>query len=167
MKALVTGGAGFIGSHLVDRLLKDGHEVLVVDHFSKGKLENLPKNHRLEAWQTDILEDIDYLFDGVDVVFHLAALTRPRESMKNPKETFKVNVEGTRKVLDACRDNNVKKVIFMSSAATYGTKTRFPTNENDEQNPESPYAESKVQGEELCRMYEKAHGLKNKHYPTI
>jgi len=160
MKYLVTGGAGFIGSHLVDRLLKDGHEVVVIDDLSTGKLENLAEHPRLKVHQVSILDDIRDLFKYVDVVFHLAALTRPRESIKNPEKTYDVNVWGTIKVLNFCEKNEIERIVFVSSATTYGFQDKFPTNEKAIQHPVSPYAESKYFGEDLCKFYKKMWGMK-------
>ena len=147
MKYLITGGAGFIGGHLVKRLIRGGDTIEIVDDMSVGKFLGIaPKN---------ILDDIGATFREVDVVFHLAAFTRPRESVKNPKKTFEVNVEGTRNVLDYCLEHEVKRVVFTSSAAVYGSQSKYPTREDADLNPESPYAVSKCRGEELCREYGK------------
>lgn len=169
MKYLVTGGAGFIGSHLVDRLLKDnndvtvidGHntEVTVIDNFTHGKFKNLPKNDsRLRVFDTDILSDIGHLFEGVDVVFHLAALTRPQWSILHASETDLVNVQGTVKILEHCRDNKVKRVVFMSSSNLYG-EAEYPTSETTKPNPMNPYALQKLIGEQYCQLFEKLYQL--------
>ena len=117
MNYLITGGSGFIGSHLTERLLKefdsrvtviDGHadHITIIDNFSEGKYANLPKDPRLSVYEIDILNDeSEKLYKGIDVVFHLAALTRPQWSIVYPEETTHVNVEGTVKVLNHCRDN--------------------------------------------------------------
>lgn len=153
MKYLVTGGAGFIGSHLVDRLVKDGHEVNVIDDLSMGKLTNLPMDvippvTFYEGSVLDNSEEIESMFEGVDVVFHLAALTRPRESFKNPKETYDVNVKGTINVLMLAERAKVKRFVFVSSATVYG-KHKLPMKESDlDLTPLSPYGESKFIAED-------------------
>lgn len=139
-KILVTGGAGFIGSHLVKKLLSEGNEVTVVD--VKVGLDILDEN-------------TDHLFKGIDTVFHLAALTRPRESFVNPIETTRVNVEGTLRVLMNCQKNGVKKFIFVSSASVYGHHETYPLIETAILNSESPYALTKLVGEQFCELYQK------------
>jgi|SRR3990167_2218124 len=169
MNILVTGGAGFIGSHLVDRLLADdnkvtvidGHsnKIIVIDDFSHGKYANLPVDSRLIVYNADILGDIGHLFKGIDIVFHLAALTRPQWSIPHVAETDRVNVHGTVKVLEHCRDNKVKRIIFMSSSNLYGEQNFYPTWENAEPNPMNPYALQKLIGEQYCKLFEKLYGL--------
>jgi len=160
MRAIVTGGAGFIGSHLVDRLLEYNHKVIVVDDLSEGNLENLPiKNPHLEFHKVSILDNIDLLFKKVDVVFHLAALTRPQQSIEEPKKFNRVNIEGTLNVLIHSKDYNVKRVVFMSSSSLYGTQKFFPTTEDDNPSPLSPYALHKLMGEQYCKLFEVVYGL--------
>lgn len=169
MNYLVTGGAGFIGSHLVDRLLKDGNlvtvvdgenkKIVVVDDFSEGKYSNLPKDPRLTVYDASILGNIGRLFDGVDVVFHLAALTRPQWSIKHPFETNQVNVDGTIKVLEHCRDHKVKRIVFMSTSNLYGDQPVYPTPEDAHPNPMNAYALSKWIGEEYCRLFQRLYKL--------
>jgi len=161
MRYLVTGGAGFIGSHLVDRLLKDSdNHVIVLDDFSEGKWENLPsiKTKNMVVFGGSILDDNSFIYEKIDTVFHLAALTRPRESMFKPEEFTRINVDGTVRVLKNCRDNNVKRVVFMSSAATYG-HLPLPLYEGMIQDPASPYALTKVVGESYCKLFQKLYGL--------
>jgi len=171
MKYLCTGGAGFIGSHLVEHLLRefdahvtvlDGHsdKVIVVDDFSMGKYANLPRDPRLEVYDISIMGDIDHFFKDIDIVFHLAALTRPQWSIQYPADTNEINVTGTLKVLEHCRDNKVKKVVFISSSSIYGEQEKYPSKEDDLPNPMSPYALSKYIGEEYCVLFEKLYGLK-------
>lgn len=160
MKILISGHAGFIGSHLVDRLLKDGHQIIGIDNFSMGKLENLPKNKNLITVDADILDDIGNFFDDIDIVFHLAALTRPRESFTNPIETNTVNVEGTLKMLLRAKEHNVKKFVFVSSASAYGYQERYPFYEKSIMNPASPYASTKLIGEVYCKMFQKITDMK-------
>ncbi len=168
---LVTGGSGFIGSHLVDRLLAednkvtviDGHSlrVTVIDNFSHGKYKNLPGHDpRLRVIDADILgRDISNLFREVDVVFHLAALTRPQWSILHPFETNQVNVDGTIRVLEHARDHKVKRVVFMSSSNLYGETDQYPTTEDAKPNPMNAYALSKQIGEQYCELFEKLYGL--------
>ena len=162
MKILVTGGAGFIGSHLVDRLLKEGAKVLVLDDFSMGKHENLPKdNSNLVIFGGSVLdENVGFLFQGVNTVFHLAALTRPRESLIKPFETNKVNVEGTLKTLMYAKENEVKKFIFVSSASAYGYQKLYPFDERYPLNPASPYALTKSIGEQYCELFRNLYKMK-------
>jgi nucleoside-diphosphate-sugar epimerase len=157
MKYLITGGAGFIGSHLTERLLKD--KSTVIDDLSVGKRDNLPKDSRVRLHEVSILDDIGRLFKGVDVVFHLAALTRPQWSILHPEETDTVNVHGTLKVLEHCRDNKVKRVVFISSSSIYGQTDIVPTPEDTKPNPMSPYALSKLIGEQYCELFGKLYGL--------
>ncbi len=175
MKYMVLGGAGFIGSHLVDALLKefdshvtviDGHSnhITVIDDFSEGKYANLPHDPaRLSVYDVSILKDVEHLFDGIDIVFHLAALTRPQWSIVYPEETNEVNVTGTLKVLQHSRDYGVKKFIFVSSSSLYGDQERFPTNEKDIPNPMCPYALTKLIGEQYCKLFEKLYGLQSNY----
>lgn len=169
MNILITGGAGFIGSHLVDRLLQEdnlitvidgeSNTITVVDDFSEGKYANLPKDPRLTVYDANILGKIGHLFEGVDIVFHMAALTRPQWSILYPSETDTVNVHGTLKVLEHCRDNKVKRVVFMSSSSMYGEVDVYPTPEDVTPYPMCPYALSKQLGEEYCQLFERIYGL--------
>jgi len=169
MNILITGGAGFLGSHLVDRLLAednnvtviDGHStnITVIDDFSHGKYVNLHNDPRLKVYNISILEDISYLFEGIDTVFHLAALTRPQWSIDHPEEVTKVNVGGTLKVLEHSRDNKVKRVVFVSSSDIYGDQEIYPTPEDVLPNPMNMYALSKWVGELYCELFNKLYGL--------
>lgn len=159
MKCLVTGGAGFIGSHLVDRLLKVGHEVTVIDNFCKGKRENLPIHPNLKVCHADIFDVITQEFSGMDIVFHLAALTRPQESIENPQDTSNVNIMGTLKVFTHCAKYNIPKVIFMSTTGLYGTQELIPTPETASPHPMSPYALTKLVGEEYGKLFARLHQL--------
>lgn len=152
---LVTGGNGFIGSHLVDRLLADGNQVIVIG----GKTDNLTPRVPLTIYKESILGDIGHLFEGIDVVFHLAALTRPQWSIKYPVETDKVNVNGTVKVLQHCVDNKVKRIVFASTSNLYGDQDLYPTPENVEPHPMNAYALSKWIGEQYCKLFETVYGL--------
>jgi len=161
MKYLLTGGCGFIGSHLVERLLKEDCEIIIiVDDLSEGKLENLPKDPRIKFYKGSILNNnIGRLFHGIDVVFHLAALTRPQWSIIHPEKTCRTNVEGTVRVFNHCIKHKVKRVVFVSSASAYGFQDTFPTPETAHMNPASPYALNKIEGEMYSNLYEKLNGL--------
>jgi len=154
MKVIVTGGAGFIGSHLVDRLLVDGHEVTVLDNFSTGRPENLKHQEnekRLRLIEVDIQnrEAIQEYFKDVDWVFHLAALADIVPSIEKPEEYFRSNVDGTFAILEAVRQSGVKKFLYTASSSCYGIPDIYPTPETAEIRPQYPYALSKNLGEQL------------------
>lgn len=159
---LVTGGAGFIGSHIAKELVRQGQQVTVLDNLSGGKLENLELvKDRITFIEGDIC-DFSALLKaciGVDYVLHLAALISVAESMAKPQETAKVNVQGTVNVLEAAKQCGVKRVVFSSSAAVYGTRPELPYKEDTPIDCQSPYAWSKQVGAELCQLYTKAYGL--------
>ncbi len=159
MRCLVTGGAGFIGSHLVDELIKRGNKVIVIDNLSNGKKENL--NPKAKFYKKDIrnLESVAPHFKGVDFVFHLAALPRVQFSIEHPIEANDNNINGTLNVLEAAKRARVKRVIFSSSSSIYGDQPKFPYKENMPPNPMSPYALHKYVGELYCKMYSFLHGL--------
>ncbi len=159
---LVTGGAGFIGSHLVKELVRQGQQVVVLDNLSGGKLENLaPIKEKIKFIQGDIcnFETVKDACRHMHYVLHLAALISVAESMAKPQETSQINVQGTVNVLEAARQCGVKRVVFSSSAAVYGTRPELPYNENTPIDCQSPYAWSKQAGAELCQLYTKAYGL--------
>jgi UDP-glucose 4-epimerase len=151
---LCLGGAGFIGSHLVRKLLDRGDTVTVIDNMSVGKASNLPNHKNLRVQVADILDNIGSYYKGVDVVFHLAAQTRPQASILEPIETNIVNVNGTLKTLLHCRDNRVKRIVFTSTTGIYGDQEQLPTPETALPNPMSPYALSKLIGEQYCQLFE-------------
>ncbi len=163
-KALVTGGAGFIGSHLVERLVADGLDVTVLDNFSTGRTENLAglsANRRLHFVRGDI-RDKDTTYDAikdVKAIFHLAAVTSVPFSVEHPKETFEVNVDGTLSLLEACLRAGVERFVYVSSCAVYGEPKYLPIDEDCPLSPVSPYAESKLKAEELCRSFCENYGL--------
>jgi UDP-glucose 4-epimerase len=160
MRCLVTGGAGFIGSNLVDRLIDDGHDVVIVDNLSTGKVENI--NKKAKFHNIDISKDnFHSIFEGVDVVFHLAALARVQPSIDEPLEYHKVNVDGTHNLLVAARDAGVKRFVFSSSSSVYGDveEKDLPTSEDAELNPMSPYALHKLIGEQYCKLFSELYGL--------
>jgi nucleoside-diphosphate-sugar epimerase len=162
VKTLVTGGAGFIGSHIVDALLKQGAAVRVLDDFSGGKRENLAGlKGDLEVLEGD-LRDVDRLAEavrGVDVVYHEAAFVSVPQSMDDPQECFDINVTGTSALLDVARRSGVRRVIFASSAAVYGDSTALPLTEEVPLRVLSPYAASKRVDEIYGQLYTDTLGL--------
>lgn len=165
MKYVVTGGAGFIGSHLVEHLVNNGHDVIVIDDLSTGKRENirhLLHNSRLSFVQGSITSsDFSREFiPDADGIFHLAALTSVPRSLQDPVTTNEVNVKGTLNVLVAARDHGVKKVVYASSSSVYGDTAALPRKETMPPNPKSPYAVSKLAGEYYCQVFSELYGLK-------
>jgi len=154
-KALVTGGAGFIGSHISEALVAKGYEVAVLDDLSSGKKENLSSIiDKIEFIEGSITEKelVQKAVSGADYVFHEAALVSVVESVSNPEKTHQINVEGTKNVLEASLDAKVKRVMFASSAAIYGDADP-PITEEFAMKPMSPYGESKVAGEKLMKEF--------------
>ena len=153
MKILITGGMGFIGLHLVDYLLKKGNKIIVLDNFSNSNKNLIKKiqNKNLRIIEGDIrkIDDIVNSMKNQEIVIHLAAKISVNESIENPNETFDVNVNGTKNVLKACKQNNIKKLIVASSAAVYGEgDKKIKIKEEKKKNPISPYGESKMKMEE-------------------
>lgn len=164
MKSIVTGGCGFIGSHIVDRLLAEGHEVVVIDNCSTGRRENLAHqegNKRLSIVEADICdyEKIAPLFMGTDWVFHMAALADIVPSIQRPEDYFHSNVDGTFSVLQAAKEANVKRFMYTASSSCYGIPDKFPTDEQAEIRPEYPYALTKRLGEELALHWAQVYKL--------
>ena len=160
MKALVTGGAGFIGSHIVDALIDRGDEVICIDDCSSPQNADFYWNPRAKNYIADIrAEDVAGLYDGVDVVFHLAARSRIQPTISNPSESFSVNVLGTQKVLENARLAGVKRVVYSASSSYYGQKNRVPFVESMNPGCATPYSLSKWQGEELCDLYTRLYSL--------
>lgn len=153
MKVLVTGGAGFIGSHVAEEFSKE-FEVVVLDNLRTGKRENLKgiKCQFVKGSITD-LKTLREVLKGVDFVVHLAALVSVEESMKNPEETFQINLFGTLKLFEESAKAGVKRVVFASSAAVYGDLPGLPKKEEDLPAPKSPYAITKLDGEHLGRIF--------------
>lgn len=159
---LITGGAGFIGSHLAQALVAQGQQVTIVDNLTSGNLHNLePFRDKISFIQADIcdLSALVKAFATVDYVLHHAAFISVAESMAKPQETARINVLGTQTVLEAARQCGVKRVVFASSAAVYGTLPGFPYKEISPTDYQSPYAWSKQAGTELCQLYTKSFGL--------
>ena len=160
LKCLVTGGAGFIGSNLVDKLIEEGHPVVIVDNMSTGKDENV--NPKAEFWKLDIAdvdEDWEEIFNGVKVVFHTAAKARVQPSINNPVEFDRTNVGGTINMLDCSRKYGVERFVYSSSSSIYGNVEIVPTKEETEPNPMSPYGLQKLIGEQYCRLFSDLYGL--------
>lgn len=164
MKAVITGGAGFIGSHLTDLLLKNKISVTVIDNLYSGSLKNLTKakTHKNFSFingditQYDAIEEI---FEGADWVFHLAGLADIVPSIKNPTNYFDVNVKGTLNVLECSVKHNVKKFIYAASSSSYGIPANYPTPESSKINPQYPYALTKFMGEELVMHWNQIYNL--------
>ena len=162
MRTLVTGGAGFIGSHLVEELLRSGHRVRVLDNFSSGRRENLEalpgKPEILEGDLRDA-ELVKTAVREVEVIFHLAAFISVSNSITDPETCFSINVAGTVNLLEAARQSGTRKVVVSSSAAVYGNTTVFPTSEETPLQPLSPYAVSKQVNELYAGLYTRTLGL--------
>lgn len=163
-KVLVTGGAGFIGSNLTEVLLKKGHSVKVLDNFSTGKRENLIFGEtcpHLEIIEGDIrdLTICQRVMEGIEYVFHQAALPSVQRSVEDPSTSNAVNVEGTLNILLAAKDTGVKRLIYASSSSIYGDTPTLPKMEEMPPNPLSPYALQKYIGEQYCRLFFQLYGL--------
>lgn len=156
--SLVTGGAGFIGSHLVDRLLKEDQEVIVIDNLSTGKKENLSPKANLFNRDIRDLKEIRPLFEKVDFVFHLAALPRVAISIERPIETNDINIKGTLNVLVAAKTAKVKKLVYASSTSVYGNQ-KIPLKETMAPQPLSPYGIQKYVGELYSQVFSQIFGL--------
>jgi UDP-glucose 4-epimerase len=158
MKAVVTGGAGFIGSHLVDELVKDGHEMLVIDDLSSSKAANVNQKARLV--RKDIRSDLSKEFEGADTVFHLAADPDVRASAITPRKSFDLNAGGTFSVLESCRKADVPRIVFASTSTVYGETEIIPTPETHPCAPISNYGASKLAGEGYMGSYSASYGMK-------
>jgi nucleoside-diphosphate-sugar epimerase len=159
---LITGGAGFIGSHIVDEVLRRGDDVRVVDNLSTGQEVNLAEvRERIKFYQLDIrdLEAMRPCFEGVDYVIHLAALASIPRSIADPITSNAVNVDGTLNVLVAARDAKAKRVVFAASSSAYGDNPVLPRVETHEPRPLSPYALMKLTGEYYCKVFTNIYGL--------
>jgi UDP-glucose 4-epimerase len=162
MKYLITGGAGFIGSNIVEELLRRGESVRVLDNFSTGKRENIAKIlGNIELIEGDIrsYHVVREAVDGVDVILHQAALPSVPRSIKDPITSNEVNVTGTLNILTSAKDAKVRRVVFASSSSIYGDTPELPKHEKMIPNPLSPYAVSKLTGEKYCNVFAKAYGL--------
>jgi nucleoside-diphosphate-sugar epimerase len=163
---LVTGGAGFIGSHIVEALVERGNRVRILDNFSTGKEENLGNitqqhNNPIEIIKGDLRNEdvVKEAIEGIDYVFHLAALPSVSRSVEDPVGCSEINIIGTLNVLNASKNSNVKRVVYSSSSSAYGDSPELPKKETMEANPLSPYAVSKLAGETYCRVFTNIYGL--------
>lgn len=166
MKVLITGGAGFIGSHLADFLInkKKIKKIIVLDNIQDGTLKNLKKSSKSKKfhfYKRDIknYEKINNLFKGIDVVFHLAALSDVVPSIEEPIEYLETNIMGTVNVLESMRKNNVKKIVYAASSSCYGIPKKYPTNEKAEIKPLYPYSFSKNIGEQTIQHWSKTYKI--------
>ena len=161
MKHIVTGGCGFIGSNLVDKLIDLGHEVIIFDNISSGKVENI--NPKARFIEVDISEDyfdecIDW-FDGVDTVFHTAARARVQPSIIDPISFNKTNVDGTLTLLKMAVDSGVRRFVYSASSSAYGNTNVLPTPESHSTNPLSPYGAQKLMGEIYCKTFSQVYDI--------
>ncbi|MDP1797065.1 MAG: NAD-dependent epimerase/dehydratase family protein, partial [Planctomycetaceae bacterium] len=159
---LVTGGAGFIGSHIVTRLCNDGHTVRVLDNLSTGSLDNLAHvAGRYEFFHADLNDRsvVDRAVDGVEVVFHEAALASVPRSVEDPLATHEACVTGTVNLLDACRLADVRRVVYAASSSAYGNAVAMPKRESQLPGPLSPYAAAKLAAELYCEAFASTYGL--------
>tara|TARA_Y100000590_G_scaffold362399_1_gene419556 strand:- start:249 stop:1145 length:897 start_codon:yes stop_codon:yes gene_type:complete len=155
LKYVVTGGAGFVGNHLVRLLIKEGHEVVVVDNLHKGKKENLePVLSKIQFEEIDIrdYDNLERILKNIDGVFHQAALTVVQDSFDKPEEYHDVNVVGTENIFRLAKKNNFK-VVYASSSSVYGHKEIMPIKEESERNPINPYGQTKLDDEYLFKKY--------------
>ena len=162
MKSIITGGAGFIGSHLSEKLVLLGHKVVVIDNFIVGNKSNIKNiKGKIKVFNRDIrnYNSIKNLFKNVDYVFHLAALADIVPSIENPDDYYSTNVQGTYNVLKASVKNKVKRLIYSASSSCYGIPKKYPTPENERILPEYPYALTKRMGEELVIHFAKVYKL--------
>ena len=162
---LITGGAGFIGSHLVDRLMADGLDVAILDNFYSGRIDNIrlylgKRNFKLIKGDVRKKDDLNRALKNVEYVFHLAAIVDVETSIKNPMFVNDVNVNGTLSILEQCLKFNVDKFIFASSCAVYGEPVYLPIDEEHPTKPVSPYGVTKLAAENYCRAFYKLYGLK-------
>lgn len=161
-RALVTGGAGFIGGHIVERLIDEDWQVRVLDDFSSGREENLESRlDQIELIRGDIRdrEIVERAVDGIEVVFHEAAIASVPRSVAEPVRTNDINAVGTLQVLECARQAGVRRVVFAASSAAYGNAKALPKRETMTPEPLSPYALQKVLGEQYCQLYTALYGL--------
>jgi UDP-glucose 4-epimerase len=164
MKCLVTGGAGFIGSHLVELLIAQDHEVIALDNLTSGRLQNLSSvqaNPKFKFFKADIrdAQALEPAFRGIDWVFHLAGLADIVPSIEVPEQYFSTNVTGTFNVLECAKVHGVKRIIYAASSSSYGIPESYPTDESSAIRPQYPYALTKYIGEELVLHWSQVYGL--------
>ncbi|MCC2630388.1 MAG: hypothetical protein K0S38_197 [Candidatus Paceibacter sp.] len=158
-KAIVVGGAGFIGSNLVDGLIEKGYEVHVIDNLTGGKKEHVNPQATLHEKDIRNIDDIKPIFKDATYVFHLAALPRVQFSIEYPKETNEVNVEGTLNILIAAKEAGVKRVVYSASSSAYGDQPTMPLVEDMKAHPKSPYGLQKYLGELYAKLWSEVYGL--------
>ena len=161
MKYAVTGGAGFIGSHLVKKLVERGNEVIVIDNLNTGKKQNIEKiSKKIDFFEVDIRDfsAIEDILKNIDGIFHEAALASVQDSFRIPDEFFDVNVNGTENIFKIAKKLGIK-VVYASSSSVYGNPISIPIKENDDKNPFNPYAKTKLEDDKLAEKYAK-NGLK-------
>ena len=161
-RAIVTGGCGFIGSHLAEKLIRLGYKVIIIDNLSTGRLENISSfQKKLKFYKLDIKKqsNIEYLFKNIDIVFHCAALADIVPSIQKPKKYYESNVTGSLNVVSSSAKYNVKKIVYTASSSCYGINKNTPTNENEKINPEYPYALTKYLGEQIILHWSKVYKL--------
>tara|TARA_R100000458_G_scaffold36886_1_gene34335 strand:+ start:198 stop:1121 length:924 start_codon:yes stop_codon:yes gene_type:complete len=165
-KAIVTGGAGFIGSNLVDRLIKDNIEVIVLDDLSTGDVKNINPDARFRRIDISNMDPESTIYRailsdaiGTDVIFHTAAKARVQPSIEDPVSFNKANVSGTLNMLCLARELKVKRFVYSASSSAYGNVTKFPTPEEHSTNPLSPYGLQKYIGEQYCKMFSEVYNL--------
>ena len=162
MKYVVTGGAGFIGSNLVNKLIEQGHEVHVIDNFKFGKRENCNASatyHELDISNINKLDNFKKIILGADTVFHVAAVARVQPSIKNPIEYEKNNTLGLVNILKTSVDTGVRRFVYSSSSSVYGNTIKLPLNEKTPTNPISPYGAQKLYGEILCKTFSSVYNI--------
>jgi UDP-glucose 4-epimerase len=161
MNCLVTGGAGFIGSNLVDKLIELGHKVICIDNESAECHEQFYWNPQANNYKYDICdyEKIAHLFNGIDYVFHVASDARIQPAILNPRKSIESNAVGTANVIELARINKVKRFIYSSTSSAYGKKAILPNVETQPSDPLTPYSTAKVFGENLARVYYNLYGL--------
>ena len=162
MKYVVVGGAGFIGSNIVDKLVEQNHEVVIIDNLSTGKMENI--NPKASVEYIDISNENECpsmveIMSGADSVFLLAAKARVQPSIENPVEYETNNTIGTLNVLKCASDAGVRRVVYSASSSAYGNTEKLPSKESDPVNPLSPYGAQKYYGEVMCKMFSEVYGL--------
>ena len=165
IKSVVTGGAGFIGSNLVDRLVKEGQFVTVIDNLSTGRFSNIShhtkRNVKFINLDISNSKNLKKVIQGNSYVYHLAGLADIVPSVENPKAYFNANVNGTLNILNACKDLKIKKLIYAASASCYGIPKKYPTNENSKIDPKYPYALTKFLGEQIVMHWAKIYNMPN------
>ena len=165
VKSIVTGGAGFIGSNLVDKLVKKGHQVTVIDNLSTGRISNLTHHNKknVKIFKVDISNSkkLKNIFKGHSYIFHLAGLADIVPSIENPQKYFEANVVGTLNVLKACKNLKIKKFIYAASASCYGIPKKYPTKETAKIDIQYPYALTKFLGEEIVMHWARLYSMPN------